>query len=41
MIEFCDVMLDFYPKEISKIHDRVNKFSTVKNDWISKKDLWK
>ena len=36
MIEFCDIMLDFYPKEIAKIGDRIHRFETVKALWLSK-----
>lgn len=33
MLEFCDVMLDFYPKEISKIDNRIKHFEKIKNIW--------
>ena len=33
MIELCDVMLEFYPKEIGKINDRVDHFQQVKRQW--------
>jgi hypothetical protein len=36
MIEFCRVMLDFYPKEIGKIESRVNHFEKVKKHWENK-----
>ncbi len=36
MIEFCDVMLDFYPKEIAKIGDRIKRFEVVKAFWLQK-----
>ncbi len=38
MLEFCDVMLDFYPKEISKIGDRVARFEQVREFWMQKED---
>ncbi len=36
MIELCDVMLEFYPKEIGKIRDRVDYFKRVKRRWEEK-----
>lgn len=36
MLELCDVMLDFYPKEIWKINDRINFFRQVKEQWEMK-----
>jgi hypothetical protein len=36
MIEFCDVMLEFYPKEIAKIGDRIKRFEAVKTFWLTK-----
>lgn len=36
MLEFCDVMLDFYPKEIEKIDKRIKHFQNVKNAWEQK-----
>jgi hypothetical protein len=36
MIEFCDVMLEFYPKEIAKIGDRTKRFEAVKAFWLTK-----
>jgi hypothetical protein len=36
MIELCDVMLDFYPKEIGKIKDRIAYFERVKRYWQRK-----
>jgi hypothetical protein len=38
MLEFCDVMLEFYPKEISKIGDRISRFEQVREFWRSKGD---
>ena len=40
MLQFCDVMDSFYPKEITKIHERVGKFSQVRELWESKSDIW-
>ena len=38
MLEFCDVMLDFYPKEILKIDKRIKHFEKVRIIWESKAD---
>jgi len=36
MLELCDVMLEFYPKEISKIETRIEYFQKVKQRWQAK-----
>lgn len=36
MLEFCNVMLDFYPKEILKIDKRNKHFEKVRKIWESK-----
>lgn len=33
MLELCDVMLEFYPREIGKIQDRIDYFQRVKQRW--------
>jgi len=38
MLKLCDVMLEFYPGEISKIRDRIKKFQQVREFWLSKPD---
>ena len=38
MLEFCDVMLSFYPKEIEKIYSRLEHFKEVRKFWESKPD---
>ena len=38
MIAMCDNLLDFYPKEILKINERINRFKEVKNYWQNKKE---
>ena len=38
MLEFCDVMLEFYPKEISKIGERISRFEKVREFWNKKED---
>lgn len=40
MLQLCEVMLDFYPKEIGKIQDRIDRFKTVREYWESKEDIW-
>ncbi len=36
MIELCDVMLEFYPKEILKIGERISRFEQVRDFWVEK-----
>ncbi len=36
MLDFCDIMLEFYPKEILKIDKRMNHFKKVKDAWLKK-----
>lgn len=38
MLELCDVMLEFYPKEIAKIGERVFRFEQVRELWSKKAD---
>lgn len=38
MLEFCDEMLEFYPKEIAKIGERVSRFEQVREFWRGKPD---
>lgn len=38
MLEFCDAMLEFYPKEIGKINARIGRFKEVRRFWESKPD---
>lgn len=37
MLEFCDTMLDFYPREVRKIGLRITQFKKVKAFWLAKK----
>ncbi|MSU49929.1 MAG: hypothetical protein EXS37_12730 [Opitutus sp.] len=39
MLEFCDTMLDFYPKEARKIETRIKQFEKVKAFWLAKSAL--
>ena len=40
MLELCETMLEFYPKEIYKIKDRIDRFDEVKAHWEAKEDIW-
>ncbi len=39
MIELCDTVLEFYPREIEKIHERIEHFKSIRNYWLHKQDL--
>ena len=39
MLRFCDEMLAFYPREITKIHTRIGQFNSAKTRWESRQDL--
>ena len=39
MLELCEIMLEFYPKEIGKIHERIDYFKYVKQYWEKKSEL--
>ncbi len=36
MVELCDAMLEFYPKEILKIDHRVQYFQEVRKSWVDR-----
>jgi hypothetical protein len=38
MLELCDVMLEFYPKEIGKIKTRIDYFERLKHRWEQKQE---
>lgn len=40
MLEMCDALLQFYPKEITKIGKRITRFEEVKQLWAQKSDVW-
>lgn len=40
MLQLCEEMLEFYPKEIAKIHDRIIRFEEVKSTWQARVDVW-
>ena len=39
MLEFCDTMLEFYPKELRKISTRIKQFEKVKEFWLAKPEI--
>ncbi|MGB9920100.1 MAG: hypothetical protein ACPLPT_05165 [Moorellales bacterium] len=36
MLELCDAMLEFYPREIAKIDERIKYFEKVRGFWLAK-----
>ena len=40
MLQLCDAIGEFYPKEINKISDRIQKFENIREYWENKKDVW-
>lgn len=40
MLQFCDTIMEFYPREIGKIRKRIQRFEEVKAHWEAKKDVW-
>lgn len=38
MLEFCTALLEFYPKEIAKIGERISRFEQVREYWLGKQD---
>ena len=40
VLELCDTLFEFYPKEIQKIQERVGRFEDVKAYWVSREDVW-
>jgi hypothetical protein len=36
MIELCDALLGFYPKEMAKINDRIEHFKRVRKFWLAR-----
>jgi hypothetical protein len=38
MIELCETVLEFYPKELAKIHKRISHFEKIKAKWEAKPD---
>lgn len=40
MLQFCDAIMEFYPREIGKIRERIQRFEEVKAHWKAKEDVW-
>lgn len=40
MLQLCDNLFQFYPKEVSKIESRISHFSDVKEHWGNREDIW-
>ena len=40
MLQLCEAMTVFYPREIAKIQDRITRFDAVRKHWESKQDIW-
>ncbi len=40
MLALCDVLSEFYPREIEKVKDRINYFKRVRERWKEKADIW-
>lgn len=38
MLELCDAMLEFYPKEMAKISERIDIFREIREFWLAKPD---
>lgn len=38
MLEFCDKLLEFYPREIGKITNRIDHFRRIREFWASKEE---
>ena len=41
MLELCDVLFEFYPREVEKVKGRIEYFKKVKSRWEEKADIWK
>lgn len=41
MLMFCEIMLQFYPKEIAKTQDRIGRFQEVRGYWEMQEDIWR
>lgn len=40
MLQLCDVMMEFYPREIEKIAGRIQHFKEVREHWENREDIW-
>lgn len=41
MLTLCELMLDFYPREIEKIHERMAHFHEIRTAWEQREDIWR
>lgn len=41
MLELCDVLFEYYPREIEKTKHRIEYFKNIKKRWEEKTDIWK
>lgn len=40
MLDLCEAMLEFYPREIAKINDRMGYIERVRQTWRDRADIW-
>ena len=40
MLELCDTLDEFYPREIGKVRNRIHHFKQVREQWEEKADMW-
>ena len=40
MLQLCEAMGEFYPREIDKIRTRIDRFESVRTYWESREDVW-
>ena len=40
MLQLCEAMDEFYPREIDKIRTRIDRFEAVRTYWESREDVW-
>lgn len=40
MLDLCEAVLEFYPREIAKINDRMSYIERVRQAWRDKADIW-
>jgi len=38
MLDMCDVLMEFYPREIAKIENRLERFRKLRKVWLEKSD---
>lgn len=39
MLQLCDAVMEFYPREIGKIRERIQRFEEVRTTWEAKEDV--